>query len=111
MLKLSLCAIAVTLMMEPTTAKVVTIRGAGMFPCSRWVKSEGIERREMLTWVLGFATAANLFTSQGKESSSDLLDGANPRFIEGWITSYCTKHPLKPIWKGSMEMLMETSPR
>jgi len=76
--------------------------------CRAFLDSSGPQRDIYQWWILGFVAGTS------RERSEQHLVSL-PRFlpdeIEGWITAYCTEHPLDPLARATMALVDDLKAR
>jgi hypothetical protein len=97
--------------------------GSGTKSCAEWTRAEA-ERRlvteggTMYTqtgsdipgqtqWIAGFLTAFNYYQS----ATPNVAEGTDMNGIFAWIDTYCAAHPLEPIAKAAIALVVEFSKR
>jgi hypothetical protein len=85
----------------------MTIYGMGNLSCGTWLHEGGnplsLSRIGMLSWVLGFTSAAGYYTVRG-----DLRD-TDGQAIEAWVDKYCRENPLNKIKDAAASLVDELS--
>lgn len=113
MIKKTIIAAAIALMMLPTIANAgnIFVRGYGVSSCGTWVQDQAA-RENMLNWILGFATGMNnarFEQSPEQQATIDLLNGADANAIETWIGNYCALHPLDSLTLATIKLMEATA--
>jgi hypothetical protein len=117
-----LALLATVLSLQNAEAKVFWISGAGKESCGAWTKAQAhrpqvgadgltrvtfadIDSLHQTSWVQGFLTAFNYYTSE----TGSVEKGTDPNGIFAWIDNYCAAHPLDTIATAATALVTELS--
>jgi hypothetical protein len=80
-------------------------RGAGTVSCGSWTQEHHRGRGETAllqeNWVLGFVTAAEVFSEAKRYKSADNAA------LFAWISNYCSQAPLDDLAKAAISLTLE----
>lgn len=101
---LSLIAYAAAAQAQP-----YVVAGPGTQTCGKWSAAmrerDDTDRYILSAWVAGYITAADMLrTGVGRPS---VLTSTDMQAIEGWVSSYCTTHPLDHLSVAAEQLLIE----
>ena len=68
--------------------------------CGAWLASSAREKEILQWWMLGFVSGA------GFRRETELM-GTDSKGIEAWVDKYCGDHPLIPITKAAVDLVVE----
>jgi hypothetical protein len=75
--------------------------GHGAASCGAWIaarKPYGKDQAVMVSWVLGYVSAAGVFSTGG-------LPAVDSDGLASFMDNYCRSHPLEPINGGAMHLV------
>jgi hypothetical protein len=92
----------------------VMMFGEGLRSCGEWTDAHAqrgnprdVRWAEFDDWLGGYVTATNQFSSlpgvPGIGSHYDL------NALVGWVTNYCSKHPLEPVGRAAGRLVLTIS--
>ena len=96
---------------QAQTSRPLSVGGIGRDLCASWTKDREssseqsrLDSQKRIEWVLGFFTAANLFT----QNSGVLHGGTDDQIgMLGWIDSHCKDNPDDPVFVGAVDYYLD----
>jgi hypothetical protein len=107
-MRLLVYALAFGLITNAASARGIVIYGVGLKSCGFWssVPKGTIPRQQLSNWVLGFVSAYNYYSAEGRDVTSD--DGS--AFI-AWMDRYCRDHPQDVVADAAYRLVDELAGR
>ena len=103
-----ICLLVVATATAHTLAPIETY-GFGTSSCGRWTearKTDSSDQALMTSWILGFVTAYNAFST---EAASGALVKSDAKGMFAWLDRYCADHPLELFINAAEHLLRDAT--
>jgi hypothetical protein len=105
-------AVVAVLCVGTANATPYTIYGGGTESCGQWIASANNGTRGwLLSWVLGWVTAAGHYGVGAMYAKSPALQDSDADAIAAWLDNYCSTHSLDKMPKAVDALVQELAHR